>query len=468
MNTPVTEEELFELIKKYSFFYENDLNTFTKEMNTSNHKYHFSNTHNLKHTCTIALDKFQLIIKKHTPILSVERELYNDLIILINKYKELIISKHEFETLFTFTQIKRILLSLDIAENSVLFSFLLSHIKTMEEWSSQTYENQGISFCLGIDKKSTEQGIINLSNLYDEPFCKVFTNGIETMIICDKNGQVITYLNAYEFFHKEKKRYTSTSYTTTKNNSYNQQLKKNTNNKHQEIITPHIFQWLANWTEEDERIVIHLNSRGEILIFNNGTLAFAKRNSRWHITKLTPLAHLLPEKSHYNKKMKKALTETCIDVAFRRTGACIGILNNDLDATKHNITNENNKDDKQLIASQDILKNSSSNKTIFFNQLIDNKKFQDLPRELRQELVAVDGATILDKEGNILAVGAILNLDSNPQTEGNERRQGGRSTAAKQLAHYGVGIKVSADGGITAWQKDKDNPDYIKKIFELF
>lgn len=285
------------------------------------------------------------------------------------------------------------------------------------------------------------------------------------MVICNAQGNVINYQTHFQVIHENKKTPqspidTNASFIPNSPNCKSKYgFKKINNPKHKtEILTPHIFKWLAQWTSQSERIVIHLNSRGEILLFHNGTLAFAKRNSKWHATTLIPLIHRLAETSHYNKEMKKALSQTCIDVAFRRTGACIGILR---------LQEEKETTELSLLDKRDILALISSDKTKFFNKLINNKKFQDLPQELRQELVAVDGATILDREGNIIAVGAILNLNSDSFAQDDEKRQGGRNTAAKQLAYYGVGIKVSADGGITAWQRSKDS-NAIHKFFEIF
>ena len=67
-------------------------------------------------------------------------------------------------------------------------------------------------------------------------------------------------------------------------------------------------------------------------------------------------------------------------------------------------------------------------------------------RRLRQEILAIDGATILDHNGQILAAGAILKVPGGSSG-------GGRRAAAVALAALGVGIKVSADGGIEGFRR---------------
>jgi hypothetical protein len=49
-----------------------------------------------------------------------------------------------------------------------------------------------------------------------------------------------------------------------------------------------------------------------------------------------------------------------------------------------------------------------SPKARLIRRIVGNSKFQQLDRRLRQELLAIDGATIIDHEGVVLAVGAIL------------------------------------------------------------
>ena len=81
------------------------------------------------------------------------------------------------------------------------------------------------------------------------------------------------------------------------------------------------------------------------------------------------------------------------------------------------------------------------------------KTFQDLDRRLRQELVAIDGATLVDHKGTILAVGAILRIDGGSAG-------GGRLAAAIALSKLGVGIKVSQDGGIAGFHDGSDHPKF--------
>jgi len=86
--------------------------------------------------------------------------------------------------------------------------------------------------------------------------------------------------------------------------------------------------------------------------------------------------------------------------------------------------------------------------------VVGNKPFQNLDRRLRQELVAIDGATLIDYQGKVLAVGAILQIPGGSAG-------GGRLAAAKALSSLGVGIKVSQDGGILGFHDGNNDATFF-------
>ena len=72
-----------------------------------------------------------------------------------------------------------------------------------------------------------------------------------------------------------------------------------------------------------------------------------------------------------------------------------------------------------------------------------------MDRKLRCELIALDGACIIDaRQGTIYSFGAIIQNDSGSAT-------GGRSAAAKKLSRYGIAIKISTDGYIDVFVNEE-------------
>ena len=90
-------------------------------------------------------------------------------------------------------------------------------------------------------------------------------------------------------------------------------------------------------------------------------------------------------------------------------------------------------------------------------KIINGRPFHELSRKLRLELISMDGAVVIDSEGTIIAVGAILKIEAG--SEG-----GGRLAAATTLSKYGTAIKISQDGIIKAFFPDKK----LNKVRALF
>ena len=95
-----------------------------------------------------------------------------------------------------------------------------------------------------------------------------------------------------------------------------------------------------------------------------------------------------------------------------------------------------------------------------------HESFPTIPRNVRQSMLAMDGATLIDKHtGAIIASGAILRNIS-PDIEG-----GGRTAAAKELGRRGLGIKISEDGTISMYRDTgrrlSDGSPAISKVLSL-
>ena len=141
--------------------------------------------------------------------------------------------------------------------------------------------------------------------------------------------------------------------------------------------------------------------------------------------------------------IREAIYETCLDASFARTGACIGVVSSSRSAHWTKI----------VVNEGDHIQLSQSIKARAVSRMIRHKKFQQLDRRLRQELSAIDGATVISHDGTILAVGAILKIPGGSSG-------GGRLAAAKALSSVGLGIKVSQDGGITGFRSGLSKPAF--------
>ena len=137
-----------------------------------------------------------------------------------------------------------------------------------------------------------------------------------------------------------------------------------------------------------------------------------------------------------------------LDVAFSHTGGCIAIIRDEhiSEIKKNNLSKD---DDIEGEISTDI-KRGEKRKTIQALVKAGNingaDSFFKLDRKLRHELLGLDGATLIDNQGRIIATGAIVRVNGGSDS-------GGRKAAAMELSKYGLAVKISMDGSIEGFKE---------------
>jgi len=286
---------------------------------------------------------------------------------------------------------------------------VLGAIDQLAAWAGQQYEGKPIPAAIGFIP-SAPAGAVSFRDMCRENFSAVISNGFDTILTCNFNGEILGH---------------------------------ETLNPPGECpsFTPFRLGAVADWAHKG-RIALVLNRAGEILVFRDFQLRFARRGGQWHFLTHNPVITQMGRPDSH--EVRKAVYSTCLDASFARTGACIGIVT----------SNHANEWQQVAVSANDYLEPAQSIKAKTLAPFVGVKKFQQLDRRLRQELVAIDGATLIDHKGTILAVGAILKIAGGSTG-------GGRLAAAKALSKLGVGIKVSQDGGITGFHDGNAEPKFI-------
>ncbi len=282
-------------------------------------------------------------------------------------------------------------------------------IQWFESLASQTYEGKQIVAALGITEKGSYSPV-DIQLLSSEDFSKVLSNGFDTIYLCGKNGKIFNL----------------------------SRLKV----KYPESHAPVRMGAVANWAK-GKKVAVVLNRNGEILVFKNRTLKFAKRRGSW---KYYPHESALRQFGPGIKtEIKNAVYQSCIDASFARAGGCIGLLTRygERSLRKDGVVNEGD-----LINDKNLISENSSARTKFLSK-INKIPFQSIDRLIRQEFLSIDGAVVLTNVGSILTAGAITRVPGG--SDG-----GGRLAAAKNLSKYGVGIKISSDGPIIGFKNEKE------------
>jgi hypothetical protein len=318
--------------------------------------------------------------------------------------------KHDLLSTFSRRIVAKAMSSIEEREETILLG-----IDQLTKWASRRYEGSPIAATIGFRHLPQGNNAATLSDISAHDFSAVLSNGHDTLLGFDFAGRFISH----ETLPFDDKKYPYCPFRQVP---------------------------IGAWTTKDpeprkRRVALCLNRSGEILVFRDGQLLFARRSGRWSFLTHEPI--LTQMGTPQDAKIRRAVYETCLDASFARTGGCIGIVSSSHAARLQNV----------VVNEADYVKEQKSVKSRSVARMIKKKKFHELDRRLRQELVAIDGATVLSHEAEVLAVGSILKI-----IKGSE--SGGRLAAAKALGYLGLGIKISQDGAIIGFRLGREEPAF--------
>ena len=312
----------------------------------------------------------------------------------------------------------------------------------LENWSIKTYEGRKVTYSIIVD--TDIEHVVAKNNFFEflkDEYSATLTDPITSAFLVDIEGNLIKYVSIIN----EKRKNQIKNYELTSN-------------------TPLRFANLIYKEVDGKKIGIFLLSNGDFIISKKKELLLIKRNGRWLNCQFNSFYNALLEFKITNKISKQLIKEiflTTLDISFSHTGGLISVLvNNEFINGKEPIIDKfdqlnekiNDDDLKKIIKEHNELLNENEidkevfkrkvKKEIILNLIKDKKmKFVNIERKLRSELVALDGAFIINKKGNIISVGSIIQNDKGSSG-------GGRSAAAKKLSKNGMAIKISTDGYI--------------------
>ena len=399
-----------------------------------------------------------MVLKRGQPFQIFEVNLLKSILSEIDKISSLNLDDESYVAVLQENAIEKSICS-SICEGETVNS-MFGIINELEKWGARTYEGSKVAIGIIINLTadiSEQEDNLTFSDVMNKDFFALLSNGRDSYVEFDKKGNLLGYV----------------------------QLDKV---KKVPCITPYEYEMVARYCNE-KRIGIVLTENGDFLIFKNRNLLFAKRSGNWNIYSHEEVIQLLSYRGNYSlKDIRRSVYYTALDASFAYCGGCIVYLNKDsvesalTHINAHDIVDERYFEIKkqqelenagklynlQTLSSVEAMYNvpyltflqeQKCIKAQSIRKIINNKPFHELSRKLRQELVSMDGAIVIDSDGTIIAVGAILKIEAG--SEG-----GGRLAAATTLSKYGVAIKVSQDGIIKAFYPDRKNGK-VKTLFTV-
>lgn len=333
-------------------------------------------------------------------------------------------------------------------ENNRKFHELL---QILEQWSVQTYEGKKVTFGF-VFNPNAESAFFEAGNgtwfdFLADDYAATLSDCIHSVIEIDRNCVFSRYLSVSDGGHVSKYNLGS--------------------------LLPYRFANVIQKYVVGNAVGIFLLNNGDIVLSKDQSIKFIKRNLRWLNMSFPAFSTAVKAKftrGTVSDTLLKQVYASTLDVSFSHSGGIIAVVrdikwliecSNENDKSSNalpilnpcdNLLDTSSLDDISL--KMDAVQHASRQKNLDAKErkkrllkrqaiscLVAEKKFPSIDRKLRAELIAMDGACIVDLRGNVCAIGAIIQNDSGSSG-------GGRNAAAKKLSRYGLAVKISTDGYI--------------------
>lgn len=199
----------------------------------------------------------------------------------------------------------------------------------------------------------------------------------------------------------------------------------------------------------NDNLCLALTPNGEIKVFARGVQVFSLLNGRWRLTdfewKYRRWAAALEDLD-----VARLVLQVALDLAESRRGGLFVVL-------------DDARCVRSLVSPDDLLaqgefsreagQEADSKRSVYY--LLRGKRTKDLTPAVLRTLAAIDGGIVLDKDGALLAFGAILKNHQEGMVTAGRRPEGGRSVAALAASHCGKALKISEDGIVSFFEEGR-------------
>lgn len=195
-------------------------------------------------------------------------------------------------------------------------------------------------------------------------------------------------------------------------------------------------------------VCVVLSPNGEIKLFADGSQAFAFANGRWRI--LDPAAKFAGWSEAVGRpRLARVIFQAALDLAEARQGGLFVVVDRALEAVGRLVTPGDLVAADAPAAPPEISPGDPLAKRAL-HYLARDRAVTDLDPPVLEALAGLDGATVVDRNGRLLAFGAILRHDASALL-GPTPAEGARTTAALVASRFGPVLKVSEDGVISCF-----------------
>ena len=210
------------------------------------------------------------------------------------------------------------------------------------------------------------------------------------------------------------------------------------------------YQAHARATLAQRSVCVVLSPSRDIKVFAEGAEVFSFHSAAWHLLDLKAKYELWAD-AVGNASLALRLFQLALDLADAREGALFAVLRNPAEAVPQLVAPADRLD----IPFQTDLPGSGTVSRREVLHLLEGRTVTDLDLSVLSTLASLDGAIVVDREGRLLAAGAILRHPPSEQLEIGGIIEGARTTAAMAASTFGPVLKVSEDGEITFFDRER-------------
>jgi hypothetical protein len=210
------------------------------------------------------------------------------------------------------------------------------------------------------------------------------------------------------------------------------------------------YQAHARATLEHRGVCVVLSPSREIKVFAEGAEVFAFHGAAWHLLDLKAKYEVWAD-AVGNPLLALRLFQTALDLADAREGALFAVLRDPADAVPRLIAPADRLD----VCDRSEQRGAGAVSRREILDLLEGRTAIDLDPAVLFTLAALDGAIVVDEAGRLLAAGAILRHPPSEELELGVTIEGARTTAAMTASKFGPVLKVSEDGEITFYDRER-------------
>ena len=312
---------------------------------------------------------------------------------------------------------------------------IASIIELLRVAALSSYENRPIStgvLLLGTSADPVRPGVPPTSVVvsYDESLARIksffrLAEGVHTLFLASSEGRLLNIIDIRRWASR------------VRHNS----------------LTPRAFQPHARATAQHGHVCAVLSPSREIKIFAEGTEMFTFRGAAWHLVDAQAKYRLWAD-AVGDEALAARIFQTARDLSDAREGALFVVVR-EPDAAVPQLVAPTDRLDLPIrdLDARDTAAEGPSRRHLL--HLLERRTITDLDPSVFMGLAALDGATVTDRSGRLLAAGAILRHPSSQELDEGGAVEGARTTAAMAASQFGPVLKVSEDGIITFYDRER-------------